>query len=68
MRVGIRSVIRQSLFQGPSFKKKTSAVTVGLIVVVQSLSHVQLFVTPWTAACQTSVLHYLLEFAQIYVH
>ena len=25
------------------------------IVVVQSLSHVQLFVTPWTAACQASL-------------
>ena len=24
-------------------------------VVVQSLSHVQLFATPWTAVCQTSV-------------
>ena len=38
-------------------------------VVVQLLSHVQLFVTPWTAARQTPfVLHYLLEFAQIHVH
>ena len=25
------------------------------IVVVQSLSHIQLFVTPWTAACQASL-------------
>ena len=25
------------------------------VVFVQSLSHVQLFVTPWTAACQTSL-------------
>ena len=25
------------------------------VVVVQSLSHVQFFVTPWTAACQTSL-------------
>ena len=33
---------------------------------VQSLSHVWLFVTPWTAACQAS-LHYLLEFAQTHV-
>ena len=23
-----------------------------IVVVVQSLSHIQLFVTPWTAACQ----------------
>ena len=26
-----------------------------LVVVVQSLSHVQLFATPWTAACQASL-------------
>ena len=26
-----------------------------LVVVVQSLSHIQLFVTPWTAACQASL-------------
>ena len=33
-----------------------------LIVDFQLLSHVQLFVTPWTAACQSSlVLHYLLS-------
>ena len=37
-----------------------------LYVGVQSLSHVWLFVTPWTAACR--VLHCLLEFAQIHVH
>ena len=29
--------------------------TVSLIVVVQSPSHVQLLVTPWTAACQASL-------------
>ena len=39
-----------------------------VVVVVQSLSHVQLFVTPWTAAHQASVLHYLPEFAQTQVH
>ena len=27
----------------------------GNVVVVQSLSRVQLFVTPWTAACQASL-------------
>ena len=38
-------------------------------VVVQSLSCVRLFVTPWTAAYQGfSVLHYLPEFASIHVH
>ena len=34
--------------------------------VVQSLSHVQLFVTLWTAGFP--VLHFLLEFAQTHVH
>ena len=35
-------------------------------VVVQLLSHIWLFVTPWTAACQASLafIHYLLKFAQ----
>ena len=42
--------------------------------VVQSLSCIRLFVTPWTAASQAgckpdfSVLHYLREFAQTHVH
>ena len=37
--------------------------------VVQSSSCVQLFVTPWTAACQASMsLQYLPEFAQVHVH
>ena len=35
-------------------------------VVVQSLSHVRLFVTPWTAGFP--VLHCLPEFAQTHVH
>ena len=33
--------------------------------LVQSLSHVQLFATPWTAACQASLS--LLELTQTYV-
>ena len=44
-------------------------------LVVQLLSHVQLFATPWTAALQVSlsftgflVLYYLIEFAQTHVH
>ena len=38
-------------------------------LVVQSLSRVQLFATPWTAARQApSSLHYLPECAQIHVH
>ena len=40
-----------------------------IVVVDQSFSHVQIFVTPWTAARQASlVLHHLLEFAQTHVH
>ena len=35
---------------------------------VQLLSCVRLFVTPWTAACQTSVHLQLLEFTQTHVH
>ena len=39
------------------------------IVVIQLLSHVQLFVTPWTSACQTplsfSISQSLLEFMSI---
>ena len=34
---------------------------------VQSISWAQLFMTPWTAACQT-VLNYLQELAQTHVH
>jgi len=34
---------------------------------VQLLSHVRLFVTPWTAACQAS-LSKLPEFTQTHVH
>ena len=35
---------------------------------VQSLSRVWLFVTPWTAARQSSVYHQLPEFTQTHVH
>ena len=39
------------------------------VVVVQSLSHVQLFANPMDcSSLGSSVLHYLLEFAQIHVH
>ena len=38
---------RLRLFQGP--------ITDSNFVVVQSLGHVQLFVTPWTTACQASL-------------
>ena len=36
-------------------------------IVVQLPSHVQLFVTPWTAAHQASLFH-LPKFAQVHVH
>ena len=37
--------------------------------VIQLLSHVRLFVTPWTASTPGfPVLHYLSEFAQVHVH
>ena len=35
---------------------------------VQSLSHVQLFATPWTTVRQASVHHQFLEFTQTHVH
>ena len=36
--------------------------------IVQLLSWVQLFKTPWTAACQASLSFTISEFAQIHVH
>ena len=39
-----------------------------LTVVVQSLSHVQLFETPWTATCQASMLFSISWSFQIHVH
>ena len=34
------------------------------IFVVQSLSHIRLFATPWTIAYHASLFHYLLKFAE----
>ena len=43
--------------------------SIHIVVVVQLLSCVWLYVTPWTAAHQGfPVLHYLLKFAQTHVH
>ena len=39
-----------------------------VVAVSESLSHVWLFVTPWTAAHQASLSLTLLEFAQVHVH
>ena len=38
-----------------------------VVIVVDSLSRVRLFVTPWSITCQAS-LHHLLEFAQTHIH
>ena len=38
-----------------SLLTKTLIITSGMIIVVQSLSRVWLFVTPWTVACQASM-------------
>ena len=38
------------------------------LFIVQSLSRVSLFATPWTAALGFSVHHQLPEFAQTHVH
>ena len=35
--------------------EERSATCSQVVVVAQSLSHVQLFATPWTAACQASL-------------
>ena len=37
-----------------------------IVVVVQSLSRVQLFATPWTSASGLPVPHYLPEFAEVH--
>ena len=36
-------------------KKTIYPAQLGIVVIVQSLSHIQLFATPWTAACQASL-------------
>ena len=45
-----------------SFVRKMS------VVVVQLLSYVQLFVTPWTAACQAILSFTISDFAQTHVN
>ena len=50
-------------------KRKAAGMAVlRVLVAVQSLSHVQLSVTPWSAARGFPVLSYLLGFAQTQVH
>ena len=48
MTTGITIVLTRQTFVGKFFKDK-------IVIVVQSLSHVQLFVTPWTTARQASL-------------
>ena len=38
------------------------------VVVVQSVSHVQLLATPWTAAHQVPLSFTISQFAQTHVH
>ena len=46
--------LRQTSWSSYSrFKFKILVIYVGIVVVFQLLSHVWLFATPWTAACQT---------------
>ena len=56
------------LTSGPPGKSSSVSETAGVIVVIQSPSGVQLFATPWTAACQAPLSLTILEFAQVYVH
>ena len=52
-----------------NFHNLMSKVLLLTLYSVQSLSHVQLFATPWIAACQEfTVHHHLPEFTQTHVH
>ena len=55
------------MFILPISRQKSIQPMLTIIVVVQSLSHIWLFATPWTAS-GFPVLHCLLEFSQTYVH
>ena len=56
--------------QASSQESKEWVVSVLIVVVVWSLSHVQLFVMPWTTTWTLGfpVLPHLPEFAQTHVH
>lgn len=51
-----------------AFQYDIYALSIFDIVVVQPVSHVQLFVTPWILGQQASLFFTLLDFAQIHVH
>ena len=53
-----------SIYYDRTFKKQINCVQ----VAVQLLSHVQLFVTPWIAACQAPLSCNISQFVQTYVH
>ena len=66
MKLRVNLAFLKQLYRGPS-KILPLQIPLVIMVVVQSLSHVQLFATPWTAAHQASPSHYLPESAQIHV-
>ena len=62
--------VQQGIEKFPTFsnKKEKNPTVITFTVVLQSLSHVQLFATPWTAARWAPLSFTVLEFAQIHVH
>ena len=57
-----------SMWDLNSLTKNQRAPPATEVVIVQSLSHVQLFATLWTAAHQASLSFTIPEFAQTHVH
>ena len=48
----IDHLVCQGLLSFPGYRSSSAKTGMNWVIVVQSLSYVQLFVTPWTAACQ----------------
>ena len=63
-----RGCSRPVVLKGWSLRSWAAWVSPANLVVVQSLSRVRLFVTPWTVAHQASLSFTISEFAQTYVH
>ena len=63
-----RGCSRVVVLEGWSLRSWAAWVSPANLVVVQSLSCVRLFVTPWTVAHQASLSFTISEFAQTYVH
>ena len=58
-----------SLTYDSSWVSRYASLMIGFFVVaVQSLSHIQLFATPWTVAHQAPLSFTISQFPQIYVH